>query len=280
MKNSRNRSRDVDRGDPTDHADRLARNARLLESSYQSALKGPHREAVQERIRLAWLDSAEAHLVAADAFEARGDTDYAREYTHIANTMYERAGSSTRSRDRSKRDPRRTSRSVLSRRDVRRAALSSSEPLRSSARGALSAAPRARRDVASSAPSGFFASNRLKWAFEDWLEGLSKANAHTTYGFDSGRQYLKVWSESNRFGPDRLSRSVVAFVAADGTVYHAESWKKRGRPMTHVTAHYKQSRHAAGRDQSRVGRRDAAGRDRGRRSRERRSFAMKQGGGA
>ena len=46
-----------------------------------------------------------------------------------------------------------------------------------------------------------------------------------SYGYDEGRDYIKVW---RRFGAQD-SRSIVAFVDRRGTLYKANSWKKRGR---------------------------------------------------
>lgn len=55
--------------------------------------------------------------------------------------------------------------------------------------------------------------------------------ARRLYGVDYGPVYAKVWRKDY---PGDPSRSVVVFVGYDGTLYRADSWKKRGRIVGHL----------------------------------------------
>ena len=78
--------------------------------------------------------------------------------------------------------------------------------------------------------AGFFETTRIRWAFEDYLERLERANPSYVYGVDQGRDYLKVWRDLRSMGGTGIrSKSALSFIGRDGSVYKAESFKKRGR---------------------------------------------------
>lgn len=64
-----------------------------------------------------------------------------------------------------------------------------------------------------------------------YLAHLQSEHPEYTYGVDHGRVYSRIWK---RLG-NQSTRSVVAFVDADGAIYRADSWKARGRRLGHVT---------------------------------------------
>lgn len=65
---------------------------------------------------------------------------------------------------------------------------------------------------------------------DDYLARLERENVQYVYGVDEGRDYLKIWRRPRSSDV----RSAVMFVGRDGTLYRAESWKKRGRALSHL----------------------------------------------
>ena len=59
-----------------------------------------------------------------------------------------------------------------------------------------------------------------------YVRALRAAQPHYVFGVDRGPVYSRIWKKEGS------SHSVVVFVDADGTIYKADSWKKRGRPIS------------------------------------------------
>lgn len=71
-----------------------------------------------------------------------------------------------------------------------------------------------------------------QYALEKYIDRLmDQDRARHLYGVDYGRQYAKVWRKDYPGAPER---NVVVFVGYDGTMYRADSWKKRGRIVGHL----------------------------------------------
>jgi len=64
-----------------------------------------------------------------------------------------------------------------------------------------------------------------------YLAHLRETRPDYSFGVDQGRVYTRVWK---RLG-NATDRSVVVFVGSDGTLYRADSWKKAGRRVGHLS---------------------------------------------
>ena len=63
-----------------------------------------------------------------------------------------------------------------------------------------------------------------------YVDALRRAQPSYEFGLDEGRSYLRLWKRLR--GSE--SRSAVAFIAPDGTLYRSDSWRQRGRLLGHV----------------------------------------------
>ncbi len=103
---------------------------------------------------------------------------------------------------------------------------------------------------------GFFATPGTRWAFEDWIAMLERQHKDRSYGLDEGRTYLRIWWRGK--GSDR-SRNVVGFLAPNGDLYRADSWKKKGRLLTNLVKRHPEFLSA--RDRARRAKHRCSGRD-------------------